>query len=107
MIGTWAGPGTEGSRITYSMEMKIERLEAGEYAGRTTYSAGLNCGALNTFREKRGETYVFEERINSGRGCANGRVEISETDDQKLSWEWFRSANGGRPAATAILERRH
>ena len=119
IIGTWVGPVTEGGRTTYNfdrdvadvfeiqMEMKIERLEPGEYAGKTTYSGGLNCGALNTFREKKGDLYVFSETINSGRGCANGRVEVHETDDGKLRWEWFRVGRGGNPTAYATLNRRN
>jgi len=105
VIGTWFGPVTEKGRSYYSMKINIESLEMGKYSGKNVYSGGLNCGSVLTFWKRRGGVYVFGERIKEGRGCASGRVEMYISDSGQLHWEWFRSARGGKPEASAILQR--
>ncbi len=105
VIGSWSGPVIEQGRSYYSMNLKIERLETGEYSGKNVYSGGLNCGSLLSFWQKRGKTLIFGETIHKGRGCASGRVEMYIGEHGELHWEWFRSRRGGNPEASAILQR--
>lgn len=102
IVGAWKGIVTEGN-LTYLLVMKIERLEPQGYAGTTTYSGSVSCGGLLTFHRQRAGLYEFDETINIGNGCANGRIEAYITTDGRLQWEWYQRGQGGEPQARATL----
>ena len=106
LIRAWQGTVTQGSK-TYSLVMKIERLELQGYAGTTTYSGSVNCTGLLTFRRQRAGLYEFDETINGGSSnCINGRIELYITNDGRMQWEWYRKGRGGDPEAQATLSQK-
>jgi hypothetical protein len=102
IIGVWKGNVTEGASV-YSVVIKIERLELQGYAGTTTYTGSANCTGLLTFRRQRAGLYEFDETINNGNGCVNGRMEAYITNDRKLQMDWHQKGRGGDPEAQATL----
>ncbi len=101
LIGKWRGEVIEGTQ-SYSLEMSIERLQLGQYAGVTVYSGTISCEGLLTFERKKASIYVFQETINRGTGCTSGgRVEVWFTDDGYLQWEWYSKLE--EPAAISNL----
>jgi hypothetical protein len=106
MIGTWEGTVIQDDGKTYSVLLKIERLELQSYAGTDVYTGSVNCTGLLTFRRQRAGLYEFTEAISSGRTCSNGRVELYAASDGKLQWEWYEEGRGGDPEAHATLSLR-
>lgn len=107
LIDTWRGEVTQDDGKTYSLVMKIERLELQGYAGTATYSGSVNCTGLLTFRRQRAGLYEFDETINGGSSnCVNGRVELYVTNDGLVQWEWYEKGRGGEPGAKATLSRK-
>ena len=107
VLDTWRGTVTQEDGQTYSLAMKIERLELQGYAGTTTYSGSVNCTGLLTFRRQRAGLYEFDETINGGSShCINGRIEWYITNDGLMQWEWYEKGRGGDPAAKATLSRK-
>ena len=102
VLGTWRGVVTDMGQ-TYSLEMVVERVQPGGYAGTTRYSGSVNCGGPLTFRRQRAGLYEFDETISTGPECMNGRIEVYRTGDGRLEWEWHEPGRGGDPRARATL----
>lgn len=106
IIGTWEGTVIQSGGKTYSLVLKIERLELQSYAGTETYTGSVSCTGLLTYRRQRAGLYEFTEAISNGNRCVNGRVELYLTGDGKLQWEWYDEGRGGEPEAQATLSPR-
>lgn len=99
ITGSWKGEGSEsgpgGTRRRYPVEITISSLAPGGEAGRINYPS-FPCSGPLRLDEKRGETYVFDELIRTGRRrCElDGRVELRR-DGERLSYRWSTAKTKG------------
>ena len=99
ITGAWKGEGTEtgpsGTRRRYPVEITITSLDPGSPAGTINYPS-FPCSGTLRLDEKRGDAYVLDELIESGkRRCElNGRVELRR-DGEQLSYRWSTQATRG------------
>jgi hypothetical protein len=90
---------------SYEVVVNIKRLTQGAPAGTSTYTGTLNCGGVLTYQGISSGVAIFDEAINQGRTCPDGRMELMFTDDGKLIWQWFRKGFSGQPTVTTTLKR--
>ncbi len=105
LIGVWSGEVTEGSE-TYDLTMTIRTLRLGENAGTAVYSGTINCVGTLTYRGGHEAVFSFDESIDDATACADGgRIEIHQSGNGGLHWEWFRPQGDSQPDAVADLRR--
>ncbi len=102
--GTWHGSITQGVG-SYQLVLKIERLDLGQSAGTSEYTGALNCAGVLTYQGIQSGVAVFDEAIQDGQRCQDGRMEVTFTPNGKLVWHWFRTGFAGQPVASTTLQR--